>query len=147
MRRPVRAGSVFLPSILFLALILSGVPAAPPGVRDQPRESSALPVRRLAKGVYAVLGDTGRGSEGRPNAGFIVTGDGVIVVDALASPRDGEALVGAIERRDIVRGTLMRGTLHLVSRKDYLAFRPVIQPMLALGNHEAGSGRPVAKEA
>ena len=44
-----------------------------------------------------------------------------------------EALVGAIERRDIVRGTLMRGTLHLVSRKDYLAFRPVIQPMLALG--------------
>jgi glyoxylase-like metal-dependent hydrolase (beta-lactamase superfamily II) len=46
--------------------------------------------------VYAVLGDIGRGSEGRPNAGFIVTDDGVIVVDALASPRDGEALVATI---------------------------------------------------
>ncbi len=44
-----------------------------------------------------------------------------------------EALVGAIERHDVVRGTLMRGTLHLVSRKDYLAFRPVVQPVLALG--------------
>ena len=96
MRRPVRAGSVFLPSTIFLALIISGVPAAPPGVRDEPRESTPLPVRRLAKGVYAVLGDTGRGSEGRPNAGFIVTDDGVIVVDALASPRDGEALVATI---------------------------------------------------
>jgi hypothetical protein len=42
-------------------------------------------------------------------------------------------LVKAIERRDIVRGTLMRGTLHLVSRKDYLAFRPVMQPALTAG--------------
>jgi glyoxylase-like metal-dependent hydrolase (beta-lactamase superfamily II) len=52
--------------------------------------------RRLAPGVYAVLGDTGRGSEGRPNAGFIVTDDGVVVVDALASPREGEALLRTI---------------------------------------------------
>jgi glyoxylase-like metal-dependent hydrolase (beta-lactamase superfamily II) len=43
-----------------------------------------------------VLGDTGRGSEGRPNAGFIVTSDGVVVVDALASPREGRALLRAI---------------------------------------------------
>jgi glyoxylase-like metal-dependent hydrolase (beta-lactamase superfamily II) len=87
---------VFLPSTILFALILSGVPAATPAVQEEPRESSPLPLRRLAQGVYAVLGDTGRGSEGRPNAGFIVTGDGVIVVDALASPRDGEALVDAI---------------------------------------------------
>ena len=33
-----------------------------------------------------VLGDTGRGSEGRPNAGFVVTSEGVVVIDALASP-------------------------------------------------------------
>jgi glyoxylase-like metal-dependent hydrolase (beta-lactamase superfamily II) len=52
--------------------------------------------RRLAPGVYAVLGDTGRGSEGRPNAGFIVTDAGVVVVDALASPREGEALLRTI---------------------------------------------------
>jgi len=50
----------------------------------------------LAPGVYVVLGDTGRGSEGRPNAGFIVTGDGVVVIDALASPAQGEQLVRVI---------------------------------------------------
>ncbi|MGH7498317.1 MAG: MBL fold metallo-hydrolase [Gemmatimonadales bacterium] len=55
-----------------------------------------FPVRSLAPGVYAVMGDTGRGSEGRPNAGFIVTDSGVVVVDALASPRDGSRLLGAI---------------------------------------------------
>jgi hypothetical protein len=35
-----------------------------------------------------VLGDTGRGVEGRPNAGFVVTSAGVVVIDALASPRE-----------------------------------------------------------
>ena len=54
--------------------------------------------RKLADDVYAVPGDTGRGSEGRPNAGFIVTPDGVVVVDALASPRQGEALLATIRR-------------------------------------------------
>jgi glyoxylase-like metal-dependent hydrolase (beta-lactamase superfamily II) len=34
--------------------------------------------------------------EGRPNAGFIVTTEGVVVVDALASPRQGEALLRTI---------------------------------------------------
>lgn len=48
--------------------------------------------------MYAVLGDTGRGSEGRSNAGFIVTRAGVVVVDALASPRQGEALLETIRR-------------------------------------------------
>jgi glyoxylase-like metal-dependent hydrolase (beta-lactamase superfamily II) len=43
-----------------------------------------------------VVGDTGRGVEGRPNAGFIVTPDGVVVVDALASPRDGARLLQTI---------------------------------------------------
>ena len=52
--------------------------------------------RPLAPGVYAVLGDTGRGSEGRPNAGFVVTDSGVVVIDALASPRQGEDLLRRI---------------------------------------------------
>jgi len=55
-------------------------------------------VRRLAPNVYAVIGDTGRGSEGRPNAGFVVTSAGVVVIDALASPRQAEQLVAAIRR-------------------------------------------------
>lgn len=42
------------------------------------------------------MGDTGRGSEGRPNAGFIVTAGGVVVIDALASPAQGAALVRTI---------------------------------------------------
>jgi glyoxylase-like metal-dependent hydrolase (beta-lactamase superfamily II) len=66
-----------------------------------PVDSARVPpyvARRLADGVYAVLGDTGRGSEGRSNAGFIVTSEGVVVVDALASPKQGEALLGTIRR-------------------------------------------------
>jgi len=53
-------------------------------------------VRELAPGVYAVVGDTGRGVEGRPNAGFVVTDEGVVVIDALASPRQGEQLLQTI---------------------------------------------------
>ncbi|MGH9329048.1 MAG: winged helix DNA-binding domain-containing protein [Vicinamibacterales bacterium] len=42
-------------------------------------------------------------------------------------------LTRAIERREVVRGTMMRGTLHLVSRKDFISFRAVLQPMLSRG--------------
>jgi glyoxylase-like metal-dependent hydrolase (beta-lactamase superfamily II) len=55
-------------------------------------------VRQIAPGVYAAIGDTGRGSEGRPNAGFIVTSEGVVAIDALASPQQGEQLAQAIRR-------------------------------------------------
>jgi glyoxylase-like metal-dependent hydrolase (beta-lactamase superfamily II) len=67
--------------------------AAPTPARDS---SAPFVARRIADGVYVVPGDTGRGSEGRPNAGFIVTREGVVVVDALASPRQGEALLRTI---------------------------------------------------
>ncbi len=43
-----------------------------------------------------MLGDSGQGVEGRPNAGFVVTSNGVIVIDALASPRQGEQLLRTI---------------------------------------------------
>lgn len=42
------------------------------------------------------MGDTGRGSEGRANAGFIVTREGVVVVDAEASPAAGQTLLRTI---------------------------------------------------
>ncbi len=41
-----------------------------------------------------------------------------------------ESLVRSIERRDVVRGTMMRGTIHLVSRADFIAWRRALQPML-----------------
>ncbi|HEV7499359.1 MAG TPA: winged helix DNA-binding domain-containing protein [Vicinamibacteria bacterium] len=44
-----------------------------------------------------------------------------------------EALVRLARDRKVVRATMMRGTLHLVTTEDYLAFRPVLQPMLSAG--------------
>src|SRR5207247_9855653 len=55
-----------------------------------------LPIREVASGVYVVLGDTGRGTEGRANAAFVRTGDGVVVIESLASPAQGEQLVRVI---------------------------------------------------
>ena len=83
-------------SALTLVLLLrpgSTSPAADDSLRSQP-----FATRRLAQGIYAVPGDSGRGSEGRPNAGFIVTGEGVVVVDALASPQQGERLLRTIRQ-------------------------------------------------
>jgi hypothetical protein len=41
-----------------------------------------------------------------------------------------EALTRALERRRVVKATLMRGTLHLVSAEDYLGLAPALQPSL-----------------
>jgi hypothetical protein len=38
-------------------------------------------------------------------------------------------------RRQVVRATFLRATLHLVSAKDYLAFRPVLQPAFDAAMH------------
>jgi glyoxylase-like metal-dependent hydrolase (beta-lactamase superfamily II) len=82
---------------LHLSLILAALPhGGLVGTLSDTVAPPTLPIRALANGVYAVLGDTSRGSEGRPNAGFIVTSDGVVVVDALGSPRDGERLLRTI---------------------------------------------------
>ena len=77
-----------------MTMLASAACARPTGA--QTSSLSPFPVDRLADGVYAVVGDTGRGSEGRPNAGFVVTDSGVLVVDALASPEDGQRLLRAI---------------------------------------------------
>ena len=39
-------------------------------------------------------------------------------------------LTTALERRDVVRATLWRGTQHLLTADDYLWMRPLLQPML-----------------
>jgi hypothetical protein len=40
-------------------------------------------------------------------------------------------LTRALRRRSVVRGTLMRGTVHLVSAGDYLRLEPAVRPMIA----------------
>jgi hypothetical protein len=39
----------------------------------------------------------------------------------------------AVDKRELVRATMMRGTLHLMSRRDYLAMRAPLQSMLTRG--------------
>ena len=41
-----------------------------------------------------------------------------------------DPLRAAIAKRRVVRATLMRATLHMVTARDYLAFRPALAPML-----------------
>ena len=44
-----------------------------------------------------------------------------------------EDLKRAIDKHEVVRATMMRGTLHLMSRRDYIATRASLQPMLTKG--------------
>lgn len=41
-----------------------------------------------------------------------------------------EALTALMEQRQVVRGCLLRGTLHVCSSRDFRALRPVLQPVL-----------------
>jgi hypothetical protein len=41
-----------------------------------------------------------------------------------------EELIDLVRGKEAVRATMMRCTLHLMSRRDFLAFRPVLQPVL-----------------
>jgi hypothetical protein len=44
-----------------------------------------------------------------------------------------ESLLKLFQTRKVVRATMMRGTLHIVSAGDYVAFRSAIQPALTAG--------------
>ncbi len=52
-----------------------------------------------------------------------------------------ERLTKLLRRRLVVRGTLMRATLHLVTDKDFLALRPAVQPALSKAMQSVLRGR------
>ncbi|HEY2630289.1 MAG TPA: MBL fold metallo-hydrolase [Usitatibacter sp.] len=70
------------------------------GARDYPPIQSKVVATQVTGRVFYVQGKTGVASAGNEgfnsNAGFVVTDDGVVVVDALGTPALGNALVGAI---------------------------------------------------
>ncbi|ADH70750.1 winged helix DNA-binding domain-containing protein [Nocardiopsis dassonvillei] len=45
---------------------------------------------------------------------------------------------------ELVRATLMRGTLHLVTPEDFRALRPTVQPVIARGLAHSGHGKALA---
>lgn len=55
-----------------------------------------------------------------------------------------QELSGLLERREAVRGTMMRCTLHLFTARDYLAVRPVLQPVVERGFNSSPFARQVA---
>lgn len=80
-------------SFLLLLLVGPAVAAAP---------FAPLQPKAVAPGVWMVQGESALGSPANrnfiSNAAFVVTKDGVVVVDALGSPALGQALIDAIGR-------------------------------------------------
>jgi glyoxylase-like metal-dependent hydrolase (beta-lactamase superfamily II) len=91
-------------SALTALTVLTALFAPPTHAQITPRssafspttETTLYPLRKLGDGVYAVLGDTGKGAEGRPNAGFVVTKEGVVAMGGLASPAQARAVIRTI---------------------------------------------------
>lgn len=85
------------------ALLLALLLASTAGIaRDYPSIKSAVVALEVTPRVYYVQGHPGIASaenEGyNSNAGFVVTGEGVVVIDALGTPALGNALLAAIRR-------------------------------------------------
>jgi glyoxylase-like metal-dependent hydrolase (beta-lactamase superfamily II) len=78
---------------------LAGQDSVPFRAFSPTTERTLYPLRQVGRGVYAVLGDSGKGAEGRPNAGFIVTREGVVTVGGLASPAQARAVIRTIRTR------------------------------------------------
>jgi glyoxylase-like metal-dependent hydrolase (beta-lactamase superfamily II) len=65
-------------------------------------EATVLEPKMVAANIYVVTGAPGVASQANrgfnSNAGFVITGEGVVVIDALGTPALGQALVNAIRK-------------------------------------------------
>jgi len=91
-----RAGAWACALALFAPVAATAQDTIPFRAFSPTTETTRYPVRELAAGVYAVLGDSGQGVEGRPNAGFIETREGIVAVGGLASPAQARAVLRTI---------------------------------------------------
>ncbi len=88
--------------LLFLLLILSPIPdaaSATAGEIAYPPVGVDMPLRQVSKHVYYVEGTPGVATDNEgfiSNAGFVVTGAGVVVFDALGSPSLANTLLAKI---------------------------------------------------
>lgn len=97
-------------SLLAVLVVCTRLAAAtqvsvPPRAFTSTTERTLYPLRRLGRHSYVILGDSGKGAEGRPNAGFVDTGDGVVAVGGLASPAQARAVIRTI--RTVTRRPLV----------------------------------------
>ncbi len=58
-----------------------------------------------------------------------------------------DELTRALRRRTVVRGRLMRGTVHLVSARDYLRLEPAVGPLIRGQHQQYLRGRPPMPDA
>ncbi len=88
---------------LLCGLAVGGLMATAATAQAPPPEAVApLPLQQVADNVWFVQGQAALGSPANrnfiSNAGFIVTPEGVVVIDALGSPALAQALLAAIRR-------------------------------------------------
>lgn len=136
--------------LLFSLLCLSLLPAAHAAAQPAMAEVS-VPMKAIKIGThsYFVQGQPGAASSANQgfmsNAGFVVTGDGVVVFDALASPPLAKKLVGLI--RQITRQPIKRVIVSHYHADHYYG----LQVFKALGAeiwaHRAGAGTTRSKDA
>jgi glyoxylase-like metal-dependent hydrolase (beta-lactamase superfamily II) len=106
--------------------------------------AESLSIRQVAPGAYAVIGE-----QGNANAGFILTREGVVVIDSQINPRAAEAMLRAIRKLTI------RPILYLINTHahgDHTFANHVIRPTRGIVAHArtkailASRGREMLKD-
>ncbi|OZA25690.1 MAG: MBL fold metallo-hydrolase [Hydrogenophilales bacterium 17-61-9] len=136
--------------LLFSLLCLSLLPAAHAATQPAMAEVS-VPMKAIKVGAhsYFVQGQPGAASSANQgfmsNAGFVVTGDGVVVFDALASPPLAKKLVGLI--RQITRQPIKRVIVSHYHADHYYGLEVFKALGAEIWAHRAGAGTTRSEDA